>query len=179
VLLNPVFSTRSGKLVAAAQSSSTSNPEGSSMNTLFSRKPFALLVAVTSILSLSTAVRASDRPYAARGTAQFISATEFTGSGLATHLGIYNEAGLVQFSPTPDPTVLQIDACTVYTSADGDQLHARISGQLNGVTGVITATVTYVGGTGRVSAATGTAALTGQLLPGGKIEVAVEGSIQY
>jgi hypothetical protein len=53
------------------------------------------------------------------------------------------------------------------------------SGHLNGVTGVITATVTYTGGTGRFAHASGTATLAAQLLPDGSIEVAVQGTIDY
>jgi hypothetical protein len=75
--------------------------------------------------------------------------------------------------------VLQLNAQATYTAANGDQLYAVFAGQLNGVTGIITATVTYVGGTGRFTDASGTAALSGQLLPGGAIEVTVKGTIDY
>ena len=37
----------------------------------------------------------------------------------------------------------------------------------------------YVGGTGRFSDASGTATLSAQLLPGGSIEVAIKGTIDY
>ena len=55
----------------------------------------------------------------------------------------------------------------------------EVDALLNGVTGVITATVTYVGGTGRFTNASGTATFSGQLLPDGSIEVAINGTIDY
>jgi hypothetical protein len=149
------------------------------MNRIFSWRPFALVLAAVSVLAMASPAQAVQRPYASRGKAQFVSANDFVGSGTATHLGQYDEVGNVQFSPTSDPTVLQLNASATYTAANGDKLYALFSGNLNGVTGAITATVTYVGGTGRFANATGTATLTAQLLPGGAIEVAVKGNIDY
>ena len=120
-----------------------------------------------------------ERPYVSRGTAQF-TPNGFVGAGTATYLGAYSEAGTIQLTPTADPAVFNANATATYTAANGDQLYAVFTGQLNGVTGVITATVTYTGGTGRFAGASGTATLSGQLLPGGgSIEVAVNGTIDY
>ena len=149
------------------------------MNRFLFQRTFALFLAFASVLALATPARAAERRYLSRGTAQFVSPTDFVGTGIATHLGLYDEAGSVQFSPTADPTVLHLDAESTYTAANGDHLYAVITGQLNGVTGAITATVTYVGGTGRFADASGTATLSGQLLPGGSIEVTVKGTIDY
>ena len=149
------------------------------MNRFFSRRPFALVLAAVGVLALSAPAQAEERPYVLHGTAQFVSPTDFVGSGHATHLGRYTEVGSASFSPTDDPTVLQIDGCVILTAANGDQLYELVNGYLNGLTGAITATVTYVGGTGRFADATGTATLSGQLLGGGSIEVAVEGTIDY
>src|SRR6266536_625819 len=123
---------------------------------------FIVLLVAAGLLAVTTRASAEDRPHKAEGTAQFVSPTEFVGSGEATHLGRYTEAGVVAFSSTDSPTVLRIDACSVYTAANGDRLYATITGHLNGVTGAITATVTYVGGTGRFAGADGSAALAGQ-----------------
>src|SRR5205823_14128678 len=131
------------------------------------------------VLTLATSAQAVAHPHVSRGAAHFINANDFVGAGTATHLGRYNEVGTVQFLPTADPTVLQLDASSTYTAANGDQLYAVFTGHLNGVTGVITATVTYVGGTGRFANASGTATLSAQLLPGGSLEVAVKGTIDY
>jgi hypothetical protein len=149
------------------------------MNRFFSLRPFAMFFAAVGVLALTAPARAAERPHSSRGTAQFVSQTDFVGAGNATHLGRYDEVGSVQFSPTGDPTVLHLEAESTYTAANGDQLYAVFTGQLNGVTGKFTATVTYVGGTGRFANASGTATLSGQLLPGGSIEVAVKGTIDY
>ena len=149
------------------------------MNRFISQRPFAFVLAALCILVLAAPAQAADRPHVSRGTAQFVNANEFVGSGNATHLGAYDEVGHARFSPTDDPTVLQVDACSIYTAANGDQLYAVFTGHLNGVTGAVTATGRYVGGTGRFTHASGTATLSGQLLPGGSLEVTVKGTIDY
>ena len=149
------------------------------MNRFFSRRPFALVLAAIGVLALSAPAQAKERPHVSRGTAQFVNANDFVGAGRATHLGRYDEVGSAQFSPTADPTVFQIDAWSIYTAANGEQLYAVFSGHLNGLTGTITATVTYVGGTGRFTDASGTATLSAQVLGGGSIEVAIKGTIDY
>ena len=142
-------------------------------------RPAGVLLVAVAILALPGRASAEERPHKLQGTAQFVSPTDFVGAGQATHLGLYTEVGCASFSPTADPTVLRVDAWVVLTAADGDQLHETITGRLDLLTGVITATVTYVGGTGRFDDADGTATLTGQMLPGGSIAVAVEGTIDY
>jgi len=72
-----------------------------------------------------------------------------------------------------------LEASAIYTAANRDHLYAVVTGELNGVTGAIIATVTYTGGTGRFANATGTAILVGQILSDGSLEVAVHGSIDY
>jgi hypothetical protein len=138
----------------------------------------SIVCAVIALLAVP-AHAAATRPYLASGSAQFISPTEFVGQGQATHLGRYSEAGTVVFSPTDNPAVLHVDGAIVYTAANGDELHAIVSGELNGQTGVVEATVTYVGGTGRFTSASGSSDLSGQLLAGGALSVEVEGAISY
>jgi hypothetical protein len=149
------------------------------MNGFFSLRPACILMVAVSALALPDRASAQERPHFSRGTAQFVSPNDFVGTGNATHLGQYSEVGYVTFSPTNDPNVVQIDGWAIYTAANGDELHAIVSGQLDGKTGAITATVTYVGGTGRFADATGSASLAGQLLPGGAVSVAVAGTIDY
>ena len=150
------------------------------MNRFFSSRPFAFVLAAVSVLTLAApAQAAAARAHVSRGTAHFTSATSFAGEGFATHLGPYSEVGTILITPTADPTVLQVTATATYTGINGDELHAVFTGQLNGVTGVITATVTYVGGTGRFANATGAANLSGQLLADGTIEVTVKGTVNY
>lgn len=128
---------------------------------------------------LSAKVSAQAVPHFAAGSAQFVSQTDFVGTGRATHLGRYTEIGSVTFSPTRDPAVLAISGANVYTAANGDELYGLLSGELDTSTGAITATVTYVGGTGRFAAASGSSRLTGQMLGGGAVSIAVAGSISY
>ena len=149
------------------------------MNRFISRRPFALVLAALGVLALSAPAQAGERPHVSHGTAQFVNANDFVGAGKATHLGHYNEVGSAQFSPTADPTVFRVDGWSIYTAANGDQLYAVFTGHLDGLTGTITAMVTYVGGTGRFADATGSASLAAQILPGGSIEVAIKGTIDY
>jgi hypothetical protein len=149
------------------------------MSRYISLRPVVVLVAAVGVLTLAARASAEERPHKSQGTAQFVSPTDFVGSGEATHLGRYTEVGSAQFTPTDDPAVLRIDARSVYTAANGDQLHATFTGHLNGLTGAITATATYEGGTGRFRDAGGSATLSGQMLPDGTIVVAVEGTIDY
>ena len=148
------------------------------MNRFLSRRPLGFRLAAVCILALAAPAQAVERPHVSGGTAQF-TATGFVGAGTATHLGRYSEAGTIQLSPTADPAVFDATATSTYTAANGDQLLAVFTGQLNGATGVITATVTYVGGTGRFAGATGTATLSGQVLADGSLAVAVNGTVNY
>jgi len=149
------------------------------MNRFFSQRPFALFLAAVGVLTFARTAQAAERPHFSRGTAQFTSATTFVGAGTATHLGLYEEAGTIQLTPTANPAVFDANAMSTYTAPNGDELRAVFTGQLNFATGVVTATVTYVGGTGRFANATGTATLSGQLLPGGSLDVSVKGTLNY
>ena len=150
------------------------------MKRFYSQRLFPLLLSAIGVLTLVAPAQAVQRAYVSHGTAQFTGPNTFVGAGTATHLARYEETGSVQFSDTADPTVSHLEASATYTAVNnGDQLYATFSGELNGVTGAINATVTYVGGTGRFTNASGTATLSGQLLPGGSIEVDVKGTIDY
>jgi hypothetical protein len=149
------------------------------MNRFLTLRPAGVLLVAVAILALPDRASAEERRHSSRGTAHFDSPTGFVGKGLATHLGNYTESAFAIFSPTDEPGILRIDALAIYTAANRDQLYAIVTGELNGATGAITATVTYVGGTGRFKQAVGSATLSGQMLPGGTISVTVEGTIDY
>ena len=149
------------------------------MKRYFPRRPFAVVLVTVSVLALAASAEATQRPYVSRGTAQFVNANDFVGSGLASYLGLYDETGRAQFSPTADPAVFQVNASSTYTAANGDKLYAVFSGHLNNQTGAVTATVTYVGGTGRFANASGTAILSAQLFPGGSVQASIKGTIDY
>ena len=143
------------------------------MNRCHSLRRAGLVLVAVGALALPDRASAEERAYQLRGSAQFVSPTDFVGAGTATHLGRYTEIGSASFSGT------HVEAWAILTAADGDQLFETISGELDPDTGVITATVTFVGGTGRFADATGSASLVGQLLPGGRIAVIVEGTIDF
>ncbi len=148
------------------------------MNLLTSRLVSVLFVAIAA-LALPERVAAQAVPHFASGGAQFVSQNDFVGGGHATHLGRYTEVGRVSFTPTRNPVVLAVSGWATYTAANGDELRGLLSGELNTLTGSITATVIYVGGTGRFLDATGSSTLSGQMLGGGAVTVAVAGSIDY
>ena len=149
------------------------------MSRFVSLRPASVLFVAAALLAVPDRASAEDRPHLSRGTAQFVSPTDFVGTGHATHLGAYTEVGSVAFSPPDAAGVFPIDGWAVYTAANGDELHATFDGQLNGATGAITATLTYAGGTGRFADAGGSAALSGQIQPDGTLAVTVEGTIDY
>ena len=123
---------------------------------------------------------AQSLPYKATGVGQFAAnQSDFTGSGIAAHLGAYTEVGNVTFAPTSTPGVLAVTGWAHYTAANGDQLYASISGTVDTTTGVIAATATYVGGTGRFANASGSSTLAGQMLGGGALTIAAAGNIDY
>lgn len=149
------------------------------MNRSLSWRALGFVLAAFSIITLATPAQAARRAHYSRGTAHFTGPNTFVGAGLATHLGKYEERGHVAFSGTDDPTVLHLEACAIYTAANGDCLYTTFTGELNGVTGAITATATYVGGTGRFTNATGTSRLSAQILADGTLEVVVQGAIDF
>jgi hypothetical protein len=136
-------------------------------------------LAVGAALLTAAPASAAERPHKLRGTGQFVSATDFVGEGHATHLGHFDEVGSAQFLPTGEPGVLQVEGWAIHTASNGDQLFEVIAGQLNLLTGTGTATVTYVGGTGRFADAGGTATLSFQVFPDGTFAVAGKGTIDY
>src|SRR5262245_8754457 len=127
------------------------------MNALSSWRPFASVFVASVVVALAAPALAAERPHTSHGTAQFVNANDFVGTGTATHLGKYKETGDAEFSPTDDPTVMEVVAHPTYTAANGDKLYAVITADLDLLTGVIEGIVTYTGGTGRFANATGTA----------------------
>jgi hypothetical protein len=140
-------------------------------------KTFMIATLATVLLASST--QAEERYYAAQGTGQFVSANDFITEGIATHLGLFDEVGSVRFGSTSDATAIPIEGWAIHTAANGDQLYELISGTLNGLTGAGSATMTYIGGTGRFVDASGTSRFSLQLLGGGSFKYAGEGVIDY
>ena len=138
-----------------------------------------LLVAV-GILALPDRASAEERAYKSRSTAVLNLATgEFVAAGNATHLGKYTEIGNISISGD-DPTALLVEGSATLTAANDDELCVDFTGQMNFVTGTITATITFDGATdGHFKDATGSASLVAQVQPDGTISVVVVGTIDY
>jgi hypothetical protein len=95
-----------------------------------------------------------------------VAAFTFEASGKATHLGNWTNSGFVAFTATGNPLVLSASGTVTFVAANGDELHATISGTFNVLTQVGTATFTWQGGTGRFEGATGSADFVVQNHPG-------------
>jgi hypothetical protein len=140
----------------------------------------ACLVLTITTLAFAGNTAAQSKPYRATGAAQFAAnQSDFTGVGHATHLGNYTEVGNVAFAPTSTPGVLAVSGWSHYQAANGDLLFALLSGTIDMGTGAITATATYVGGTGRFTNSSGASALSGQMIGGGALTIAAIGSLSY
>ena len=147
----------------------------------FAARIVALALALACTLAFTGSASAAARRHFATGTAHFTApgSPVFVGTGLATHLGLYTEEGNATLSDSGIPGVLLVTGWTKYYASNGDRLDADVSGTLNLLTGVVQATITYGGGTGRFDDATGQSSLTGQMAPDGTISVKVAGVIDY
>jgi hypothetical protein len=134
---------------------------------------------VGALLLAATAAPAVERPLFGRGTGRFISPTDFVNEGTGTYVGHFQEAGSVVSAPTGDPTVVSIEGASILTAANGDQLYIRISGELDLLTGAVTLTTNYVGGTGRFAAVSGTASITGRVNADGSFDLVVRGTLDF
>src|SRR4030095_12716186 len=124
------------------------------------------IVLTLTLLVGSLAVTATERPFSLNGpgiaipsldgTGNFVGA-EPTGSGNATHLGMFTNTGKVSFTPDPsNPNILHPAGGGVFTAAHGDQLNFVLdSGALYLPTGIGTGHFEFTGGTGRFVNATG------------------------
>jgi hypothetical protein len=120
------------------------------------------------------------RPFRGHGSGGFTDASgDFFATGTATHLGDFTHYGSLVLTPTDDPSVLAVSGRTVYQAANGDLLYAVTDATLNALTGVVTGTDTWDGGTGRFADASGVVELSGQLLPDGSVTFSLLGGIAY
>jgi hypothetical protein len=142
------------------------------MNHFHLLRPFVVVLAVVGSVIFSARASAEERDYRLHGTAMLVDGI-VTGTGNATHLGNYTEVGIASISETG-----HVEGCVILTGVRGDEIWETISGQLDPSTGMITATVTYIGGTGRFEGASGSAILLAQIGPDG-ISVVVAGTIDY
>ena len=156
------------------------------------RSLFIKLLALTfTLLVASLAVSATERPFSLNGTGVAIPVldrngnvvgAEPTGSGNATHLGMFTNTGQVSFTPDPsNPNILHPSGGGVFTAANGDKLNFFIiSGALDLTTGIGTGDFEFTGGTGRFASATGrTSGVIQQNVVTGAYELTLVGNIDY
>jgi len=149
------------------------------------------LVLTFALLVGSLAVTANERPFSLNGTGiavpiidgngNFVGA-EPTGSGNATHLGMFTNTGHVSFTPdASNPTILHPSGGGVLTAANGDKLNfVIISGALDLTTGIGTGDFEFTGGTGRFANATGhTLGVIQQNIVTGAYVLTLVGNIDY
>ena len=150
------------------------------MNLFSFLRPTVVLLVAAGILTLSDRASAKERPYHSRSTALLdLTTGDFVAAGKATHLGKYTEIGSISISGD-DLTALHVEGSATLTAANDDELCVDFTGQMNFLTGTITATLTFDGATtGRFKDATGSASLVAQFQPDGTIAVVVVGTIDY
>jgi len=149
------------------------------------------LVLTLTLLVGSLAVTATERPFSLNGTGIAVPildgngnvvGAEPTGSGNATHLGMFTNTGQVSFTPdASNPTILHPAGGGVFTAANGDKLNfVIISGALNLTTGIGTGDFAFTGGTGRFANATGhTSGVIQQNVVTGAYVLTLVGNIDY
>jgi hypothetical protein len=149
------------------------------------------LVLTFTLLVGSLAVAATERPFSLNGKGIAIPildgngnvvGAEPTGSGNATHLGMFTNTGHVDFTPdASNPNILHPTGGGVFTAANGDKLNfVIITGALDLTTGIGTGDFEFTGGTGRFANATGhTSGVIQQNVITGAYELTLVGNIDY
>ena len=149
------------------------------------------LVLTFTLLVASLAVTATERPFSLTGNGIAIPiidgngnivGAEPTGSGNATHLGLFTNTGKVSFTPdATNPTILHPSGGGVFTAANGDKLNfVIVTGALDLTTGIGTGDFDFTGGTGRFANATGrTSGVIQQNVVTGAYELTLVGNIDY
>ena len=150
-----------------------------------------ILVLTLTLLVGSLAAVATERAFSAngRGVATFITdeagniiGANVTGTGNATHLGLFTNAGKVFFKPNPnDPNLLDTSGEAILTAANGDKLGIVVeTGKTDVTTGVGTGTFRFTGGTGRFANASGlTSYVVEQNLLTGAYGLTIVGKIDF
>src|ERR1044072_4136036 len=149
------------------------------------------LVLTFTLLIGSLAVAATERPFSLTGKGIAVPildgngnvvGAEPTGSGNATHLGLFTNTGKVSFTPdASNPHILYPSGGGVFTAAHGDKLNfVIVSGALDLTTGIGIGDFDFTGGTGRFANATGrTSGVIQQNIITGAYELTLVGNIDY
>ena len=155
------------------------------MKRFLSIKSFVLGLA---IIFGTLPVSATERPFSlnGKGVANIVPGPvpvgSITGSGTATHLGLFTNTATIYFNPDPvDPTLAHPSGEVVFVAANGDKLNIVVEdASMSLVTGMGGGTFRITGGTGRFENATGSMlAVVEQNLITGAYEVTAVGKIDY
>jgi hypothetical protein len=149
-----------------------------------------IIALAISLLLGSLPVVAAERPFAlnGNGVATFITdgagniiGANVSGSGTATHLGMWTTAGTVQFTPDPNnPGRILSSALATLTASNGDKLQIALNGSLDPAAGVDMGVIRFVGGTGRFAGASGAGQFVVELNPAtGAFKLTMVGAINY
>ena len=143
------------------------------------------------LLAGNMPVGAQERPFSCtgKGIAAIIPGTgvpvaNVTGTGNATHLGLFTSVGQVTFNPDPDnPTLVHPSGQATFTAADGDKLETVFNSaetSMDLTTGIGGGIFHFVGGTGKFANATGSiTVVVVQNFITGAYELTAVGKIDY
>src|SRR5215213_853926 len=149
------------------------------------------LVLTLTLVVASLAVTATERPFSLNGRGVAVPifdgngnvvGGELTGSGNATHLGMFTNTGKVSFTPdASNSNILHPTGGGVFTAANGDKLNfVIVNGALDLTTGIGTGDFAFTGGTGRFANATGhTSGVIQQNVITGAYVLTLVGNIDY
>jgi len=148
------------------------------------------IIMLTICLLLGTIpAMATQRPFALNGSgvasfivdgAGHVIGANVTGSGTATHLGLWTTTGTVHYAPPDENGKIPSSSETTIMAANGDTLNVRIEGLFDPVANTDHGVFHIVGGTGRFAEASGSAdfVVTVNPLTGG-FELTLVGTIDY
>src|SRR5262249_41895456 len=143
-----------------------------------------LMLAATVLFIVPAAAPAGERPFrlSGNGALQFNPAETLSGSfaasGLATHLGPWENLGHIDFTPI-GPQEMAASGSVRFVAANGDALDMDFAGVIDGSTGHGVGTFLITGGTGRFTDASGTLHMELQDLPDGTFTFTLDGTIDY
>jgi hypothetical protein len=131
---------------------------------------------------------AIERPFALNGTGIGVFITDeagniiganVSGSGTATHLGLWTTAGTVRYTPDENGVIRSSGEATI-SAANGDKLEVVIQGTLDPVAFTDHGVFRFVGGTGRFAGASGSADFVVSVNPlTGGFELTIVGRINF
>jgi len=155
------------------------------MKRLFNIRSLMLTIAM---LMGAIPVAAVERPFSLNGNGVANFATDgagnviggtATGSGTATHLGLWTVIGHIRFTPDENG-IIRSSGTATFTAANGDKLEVEVDGQLDTATFTDHGVFRFVGGTGRFAGASGSADFVVVINPvTNGFELTLVGSINY